>query len=83
MNTATKDVSRSLRKRANANVADRVGMDATVYARIKTNLDWLAARTWKLTGTGLRRVSLETGVNVLLWAVELYVLAFLLKLFLD
>ena len=81
MNTATKDVSRSLRKRANANVADRVGMDATVYARIKNTLDGPAARSWKLTG--LRKVSLETMVNMLLWAVELYVLAFLLKLFLD
>jgi len=37
----------------------------------------------KLAGQALHKVSLETIVNVLLWAVELYVLAFFLKQFLG
>ena len=41
-------------------------------------MDVRNSRSW--FGLGL---SLETIVNVLLWAVELYVLAFLLKLFLG
>ena len=37
----------------------------------------------KLAGQALHKVSLETIVNVLLWAVELYVLTFFLKQFLG
>jgi hypothetical protein len=37
----------------------------------------------KLAAQALYKVSLETIVNVLLWAVELYVLAFFLKQFLG
>jgi len=36
-----------------------------------------------LAGQALHKVSLETIVNALLWAVELYVLTFFLKQFLG
>ena len=42
------------------------------------------AAAWAKFGeTALRKVSFETIVNLLLWAVELYVLAFFVRLFLG
>jgi len=81
MNTRTKDFH-SLLSRSVAEVAKYSSVDAVTRSRIKATLHRLAAHTVRLTRSTLRIASLEAVVNLLLWAVWLFVLVHCLKFFL-
>lgn len=82
MNAAAKDIRsfHPLPTRSDEAFADRPRVDVGPRKQVKAAVRRL---TMGLTRTARHKVSFETIVNLLLWAVELYVVAFLLKLFLG
>jgi hypothetical protein len=85
MNTSTKEIRsfHSLPTRSDTAFASASRTTADRREPINTALRRLAAKAARFTATVLRKVSFETIVDVLLWAVELYVVGFLVKLFLG
>ena len=83
MNTTTKEIHSldPLPTQSNARFASRGRAVAVMRTRMNTPLHEFAGNAAKLAGQALHKVSLETIVNGLLWAVELYVLTFFLKQF--
>lgn len=85
MNTSTKGIRSFHPLPAPSDTAFANTPRATVDRReqVKTALCRLAAKAARRTGTVLHKVSFETVVDVLLWAVELYVVGFLVRLLLG
>ena len=85
MNTTTKEIHSldPLPTQSNAGFASRGRAVVVIQTRMNIPLHDFSGNAAKLAGQALHKVSLETIVNVLLWAVELYVLTFFLKQFLG
>ena len=85
MNTTTKEIHSldSLPTQSNAGFASRSRAVVVRQTQMNTPVHEFAGNAAKLAGQALYKVSLETIVNVLLWAVELYVLTFFFKQFLG
>ena len=85
MNTTTKEIHSldPLPTRSNAGFASRSRAVVVMQTRMNTALYGFAGNAVKLARSALHKDSLEPIVSVLLWTVELYVLAFFLKQFLG